>query len=208
MNTSESTEVTSRDLVSNFELFKSAINRITDEEQKNQIFKMLSSVEDRLITCPASARTEHHNCFPGGLVEHSLRVMKNSIKIAKALDVKVSADQLIVASLFHDIGKLGDEQDDYYVEQQSQWHRDKGMLYDYNPNIVYMTVPQRSVWLMSHFGIKLSKNEYLAILLNDGQYTQENKSYAMREPQLATVIHTADLFATKEEKINPKRFVG
>ena len=63
-----------------------------------------------------------------------------------------------------------------------------------------MTVPHRGVWLCQHFGLKLSQDEWLAIVLNDGQYAEENAKYKMKEPRLVDIVHIADVLSTKQEK--------
>jgi hypothetical protein len=40
----------------------------------------------------------------------------------------------------------------------------------------------------------------LAIRLNDGQYVRENEPYRNREPELALLLHWADMWASRQEK--------
>ncbi len=195
-------EISPEKIAENFEKFESLCKRLGDRSEN--VLKMVEHLGERLALCPASARIEHHSCFPGGLVDHSLRVLTTAGKLAKAHGCDFPLESLIISCLFHDLGKVGDENEDYYVVQKSDWHRDKGMLYDYNDKISYMSVPHRSVYLMQRFDIKLSSEEYLAILLNDGQYVEANKPYAMREPLLSMVVHQADAFSTMWEKTNLK----
>ena len=37
---------------------------------------MYHHLEDRMTFAPASGRNYYHNCFPGGYVDHVLRVIK------------------------------------------------------------------------------------------------------------------------------------
>lgn len=195
-------EISPEKIKENIDKFESLCKRLGDRSEN--VLKMVEHLNERLALCPASARVEHHSCFPGGLVDHSLRVLTNAGKLAKTHGCEFPLDSLIISCLFHDLGKVGDESEDYYVPQKSDWHRDKGMLYEYNENITYMSVPHRSTWLLQQFDVKLSKEEYLAILLNDGQYVEANKSYAMREPMLSMIVHQADAFSTLWEKTNLK----
>lgn len=162
---------------------------------------MLDALDMRLALCPASAKADYHNAFPGGLVEHSLRVLSNAVKYAAAFDWKVPKDSLIIAACLHDIGKVGDHENDYYVKQTDDWRVNKlGEVYTYNKEMQYMTVPQRSIFLCQHFGLKLTQDEALAITLNDGFVVDENKQYCLKEPLLAHIIMTADYVATMMEK--------
>lgn len=195
-------ELTPEKIKENFDKFEALCLKLGDRSENVQ--RMVEHLGERLALSPASARTDHHSCFPGGLVDHSLRVLQNAGRLAKVHGCDFPIDSLIISCLFHDLGKVGDETQDYYTVQKSDWHRDRGMLYEYNEALPYMSVPHRSVYLMQKFDIKLTHDEYLAILLNDGQYIAENKSYAMREPMLSMIVHQADAFSTLWEKSNLK----
>ena len=59
-------------------------------------------------------------------------------------------------------------------------HRiNRGELYTHNPKLQYMKVPDRGLWLLQHYGIKVTDKEYLGIKLTDGLYDEANKSYLM-----------------------------
>lgn len=170
-------------------------------DRVDAVRNLLDSLEERLMLCPASSKKDFHNAFPGGLVEHSLRVLSNAFKLAKSFDWELPRDSLIIGCLFHDLGKVGSDTTDYYVPQDSDWHRDKlGETYKHNKAINYMSVPLRGVWLCQHYGLKLTHDEFLSIVLNDGWVLQENKPYCLKEPLLAHVVMTADYISTMQEK--------
>ena len=191
--------LTPEDIASNFDKFRSLCERLGD--RSGPALSLVDHFAERLALCPASGRKEFHLAEPGGLVDHSLRVLSNAMKLCKAFDHSLPKESLIIGCLFHDIGKLGDLEHEYYLPQDSDWHREKlGEMYKYNKSMQYMTVPDRGVWLCQHFGLKLSQDEWLAIKLNDGQYADENAPYKMKEPRLVDIVHTADLISTKQEK--------
>ena len=163
---------------------------------------------ERLALAPASSRLEHHNAFPGGLVDHSIRVLVNARAISKALNVQLPLESLVTCALFHDLGKVGNIDEDYYLPQDSDWHKEKlGEMYKTNKKLQYMTIPHRGLYILQHFGIKLNQDEYIGIMIHDGQHCPENKPYSMQEPMLASVLMMADFSATKQEKAlqdNPK----
>jgi len=186
-------------IAANYDKYRSLVEKIGDRAEP--ALALVDALGERLALCPASARKEFHSAFPGGLVDHSLRVLGNAMKLVKAFGYDLPKDSLIIGCLFHDLGKVGDHENDYYVPQDSDWHRDKlGEMYKYNKDLQYMTVPHRGVWLCQHFGLKLSQDEWLAIVLNDGQYAEENAKYKMKEPRLVDVVHIADVLSTKQEK--------
>lgn len=191
--------LTPEDIASNFEKFRSLFEKIGDRAPA--ALAMVDHLGERLALCPASSRKEYHHAIPGGLVDHSLRVLTNAMKICKTFGYDIPRDSLIVGSLLHDLGKVGDHENDYYLPQTDSWRAEKlGETYTHNREMQYMTVPDRGVWLCAHFGLKLTQAEFLAIKLNDGQYAEENSPYKMKEPTLAVVVHMADLLATREEK--------
>ena len=162
---------------------------------------LIEALGVRLAVAPASSRRDYHSAYQGGLVEHSLRVLGNAMRIVKTFDWDVSKESLILVCLFHDIGKCGNEESDLYVPQTDSWRAEKlGEFYTHSSAIQYMTVPDRSLYLLQRFGVKLTEEEWVAIKIHDGLYMDENKAYSMKEPRLATVIHMADVIATKPEK--------
>lgn len=162
---------------------------------------MANDLGERLALAPASSRKEHHSAFPGGLVFHSLQVLGNAMRLTGAFGWKVPKESLILVCLFHDLGKVGDEKNDYYVVQTDAWRsKNLGEEYTYNKELQYMTVPDRSLYLCQKFGLQLSVEEFVAIKIHDGQYADENSVYKFKEPMLADVVHLADLIAAKQEK--------
>lgn len=198
-------EISPEEILENFNKFRSYCEKLGDRSES--ILSMIDSMGESIVLCPASGRLEYHNAFPGGLIEHSLRVLNNAAKLTKehGWTGKFSKESLIISALFHDLGKVGMPSENgwipYYIPQESEWHREKlGEIYKHNDKLPYMTVPQRSMFIMQYFGVKLSYDEYLAILLNDGWILQENKPYCLKEPPLAHVIMTADYISTFQEK--------
>ncbi len=191
--------LTPEEIESNWRKMLSLLEKLGDRSEP--ALTMVNAIGERLALCPASAKRDYHNAFAGGLVDHSLRVLGNSMRLAGAFGWKIPRDSLIIACLFHDLGKVGDHESDYYVPQTDSWRVEKlGEEYTYNKDLRYMTVPDRGIFLCQHFGLILKQDELLAIRLNDGQYAEENKAYKLKEPMLADVVHMADLISTKQEK--------
>jgi hypothetical protein len=173
------------------------------EHRVERVLEMCDKLGERFALAPASSRLEHHCAWPGGLVDHSLRVLVNASAMSKSLNVQVPKESLVISCLFHDAGKIGFEQSDtdYYLPQDSDWHREKlGEMYKVNNKIQFMTVPHRSLYLLQAFEIKLSVDEYVAIMIHDGFGLDENRKYMLKEPNLATIVSHADYIATQQEK--------
>ena len=183
----------------NYEKYEALCGEMGDRSESAQ--KMVNALANRLALCPASAKERFHAAFPGGLIEHSLNVYEIAQKLSTTMDVSLSEESLKIACLFHDLGKVGDLTDDYYLPQDNDWRRDNlGEMYTINWDMQKMPHSDRSLWLLQHFDVKLSLDEWVAIKIHDGQYADMNEYYSMSEPTLALIVHMADRLATQVEK--------
>ena len=74
------------------------------------------------------------------------------------------------------------------------------MKYKNNPDLVYMGLAPRSLFLISQH-LKLTDEEAQAILYHDGQYIDANKEVAHRECLLTLLLTFADTWqAAKNEE--------
>jgi hypothetical protein len=177
-------------IASNMETVKAMVAGWSETRRK-AVAKMLSGVVgEEFFTAPASMRTEYHNCFPGGLCDHSLRVTLNLMNLTGLwAPGRWTNETLEFVGLFHDLGKVGDGERPYY-----------NILYEANRECVYMPTSERGLFVLQKFGVTVTDEEYLAIRLNDGMYDETNKRYAMKEPDLAVLVHMADRWACAQEK--------
>ena len=162
---------------------------------------------DRYFTCPASSRTSYHEAYPGGLVEHSLIVLKYINLLVKAFDVKdkYSKEVLVTVALLHDVGKIGDSKNDYYVPEESDWHREKlGKMYDTSKKCQQSHHSRRSLFILQDCGFKLTEEEFESILYHDGQSLQNNNDINLKEYDLTLFLNWADRFSI-QYKINKEK---
>ena len=90
---------------------------------------------------------------------------------------------------------------DFYIEQTDSWKRNnRGEVYAYNNDIQYLTTPDRSVFIMQHYAVRLTADEWLAIRCNDGFVWEPNKAYCLKVSPLVYGVMTADYVATMDEK--------
>lgn len=177
-----------------------------------QLKPLYDALHDELLVAPASGRTYYHNAFPGGYLDHILRVTDTALKIAgmyKTMggEINFTKQELIFSALHHDLGKLGNpDEGPYYVEQDSDWHRKRGELYKNNENLQYMKAPERGLMLLQKYGVRITQTEWLSIKLSDGIYDEGNKSYLINyqsyamKTNLPYIIHWADHMASTVEK--------
>jgi hypothetical protein len=181
------------------------------DERSEKLVKMYDDYGDVLITAPASGKTHYHNAFPGGYIDHVMRVFDCSLDIVRMYKkmggtLGFTAQELSFAALHHDLGKLGEPHNPYYTEQDSDWHRKRGELYKINDNMQYFKVPDRALKILQSYEITLTETEWLAIKLSDGMYYEGNKAYLTNQvpfsmkTKLPYIIHWADHMATLLEK--------
>ena len=191
------TQLTVEDLESQWETYEKLCNRFSDDSLNN----LLEALGERLILCPASTRLEQVGSYPGGLIQHSLHVTANMRKLKKAYESDIQVNSILKVGLLHDLGKVGDTTNDYFVEQDSDWHREKlGQMYKYNEDLNKMSTSHRTLYLLQHFGVTLTKDEWIAIQLAQGSHFEENRFYVGHEPTLALLLQQAKQMSLHQKK--------
>ena len=205
--------LTAEQIQDNWDELMSRINTYISEPRKTKLKEFYEKYAERIMLMPAAHKKEYHNAFPGGYVEHVLRVIDASLDIHNVW-VKYGVDtttytteELVFSALNHDLGKMGDQENEAYIPQTDQWRKEKlGEDYKFNDRLEYMSVPDRGLYLLNEHGISYSKNELLAIKLHDGLYDDSNKPYLMSwmpetkpRTSLIYIIHQADLLAARVE---------
>lgn len=187
------------------EEYIAVVNKLIDrfpEPRKTLVKKMFDGpIGENYFLAPASSKEEFHSCYAGGLMVHSLNVVQNLKKLSDALcPGKFDNPTLGFVGLFHDFGKVGDGKEPMYLPNDSDWHIRRGILYKINDKCSFMPTSERGLFIFQQQGIELSRDEYLAIRLNDGPYARENEPYKMNEPDLALITHWADRWSCTQEK--------
>ena len=184
------------EILEQVKIFDSWVDQLPEKRLK-QIHVLLEGLGQRYFTAPASGAIHRHEAEPGGLLVHSLSVLKNLIALDSVFGKSIPLDSMIICGLFHDLGKIGTLDGlDMYIPVSEQWRRDKGYRYEFNKTIKDgLTHAQRSVRLLSHFGVYLSDDEYLAMLYHDGLYLDENAALKkVHDCKLAMLMHWADYY--------------
>lgn len=151
---------------------------------------------DKLASAPASTLLKLHNAFAGGLLDHILTTTNYAKKINEALpeSMQVEYKSLLKVCFLAEIGKM-----DLYLENKSEWHRKNlGKMYDFNENLVSLTVGERSAYLALVNGIFLTEQEYQAIL-NYGKPESDDQSNWHTEI-LGVILKQATKLAILDEK--------
>ena len=183
--------------------------------------EMIKHMEETYVMAPASGKTWFHNAFAGGYVDHVNRVVEYAIKQMRLYkemggEVDFTEEQLVFAALFHDLGKMGDGDQPNYIPQTDKWRQDKlSEMYTYNPELDFMLIPDRSLFILQKFGIKVNQKEWLGIRLHDGVFDKANEAYffsnvesSRQKTSIVSVLHSADFLASKVEYDMWKRAGG
>ena len=175
-------------LQQNWKTYEKLCKRLCSSSLNN----LLDVLGERMVMCPAMPRINQYGCHPGGFVQHSLDTTIMMRTLNESLGLNLPPASILKVGLLHDLGKVGDLETDYFVDQDSDWHRDKlGQHYKYNEDLQKMSVSHRTLFLLQHFGVELSADEWLAIQLAQGSHFEENRFYVGHEPSLAFVLQQA-----------------
>jgi predicted HD phosphohydrolase len=193
----------------NWKQLRDLITNTFSGERLENLNKMYDYFEDRMCLAPASGKEHYHNAMAGGYVEHVLHVTKFALELREMWErngatIDFTDEELVFATLHHDLGKVGDLDHDYYILNESEWHRkNQGKIFVHNPKLQYMTVTDRAIWLLQHFNIPMNQTEYLGLRLTDGMYEEANKGYLVTyQPEfslrsnISRICHAADTMAT------------
>ena len=197
----------------NWEIFLDNINTHITGDRKEKLIRFYKKYEERVILMPAAHKKEYHNSFPGGYVEHVNRVVRCALKqyeLWKEEGADMSTftlEELVFSAINHDLGKMGDEENESYIPQTDQWRKDKlGEDYMFNTKVAFASVPDRGLFMLQSHGLVYTFNEMLAIQTHDGLYDEANKKYLhayMPEQKPRTclpfILHQADLMASRIE---------
>jgi hypothetical protein len=206
-------ELTAKEIQQNWLQLMGFINDHVSSPRKEKLVEFYEKYSDRLVLMPAAHKKEYHNAFPGGYVDHVNRVITCALQLYD-LWAKMGADittftkeELVFSALNHDLGKMGDEENEAYIPQTDNWRKEKlGEDYMFNVKVPFASVPDRGLFLLQSHGIQYTFNEMITIQTHDGLYDEANKKYLMtympeQKPRtsLPFIVHQADLMAARIE---------
>ena len=150
--------------------------------------------ETEYLTTPASIK--YHLCRERGLLEHSVNVAENLLKIKNVLAPEISDESCVIVGLLHDLGKAGMPGEPQYLKnepspKQKAYGYPASTPYRFNKDLLYLSVPVRSLYLVAS-RFPLTEEEVQAIVYHDGQYVEDNRSVAAKEEKLTLLLQYAD----------------
>ena len=206
-------KLTAEQIQGNWDTFTSNIETHITGDRKQALLDFYNKYQERVMLMPAAHKKEYHNSFPGGYVEHVNRVVRCALKQAKLWEEEgcdmstFTTEELVFAAINHDLGKMGDEDNESYIPQTDKWRREKlGEDYMFNKQVPFSSVPDRGLFMLQSHGVIYTFNEMLAIQTHDGLYDAANEKYLKaympeQKPRtsLPFILHQADLMAARIE---------
>ncbi len=164
---------------------------------------------NEFFTAPCS--TQHHLCREGGLLEHSLNVYECMNSLANCLLGREQTDDIansiIICSLLHDVGKVGQFGKPYYVENylsktDKEGNPIRSTSKPYITNAELLNVPHeiRSLLIIDRH-IDLTEKEQFAILYHNGMYSDLKYQLNGKETPLYLLLHTADMWCSRVTEV-------
>ena len=110
-------------LENNWEEFIKELNS-TGRKGVDSLLAFLETTDAK--TCPAS--TKYHLNVEGGLIQHSINVLRYARLVNKEIETEIDDKSLIISALLHDLCKVdyyvvGEEWDKEYKEKFNQWRK-------------------------------------------------------------------------------------
>jgi hypothetical protein len=206
-------KLTAEQIQDNWNVFLGLIEEHISSPRKEKLLDFYNQYADRIMFMPAAHKKEYHNAFPGGYVEHVIRVVNCSLKqhqlwADEGVDTSTyTIEELVFDAINHDLGKMGDEENEAYIPQTDQWRKDKlGEDYTFNDKIAFASVPDRGLYLLQAHNIQYTFNEMIGIQTHDGLYDEANKKYftgftpeVKPRTSLPYILHFADMMAARIE---------
>ena len=165
-------------------------------ERKAQVLAFRDFVERETSWLTSPASTRFHLNVERGLLLHSVGVTYNALGIRDLLAPDIPDESVVIAAIFHDLGKVGYPGKPYYLPNDVQWEiTRRNMTYKVNPEATTMNLAVRSLYLISN-RVELTEDEAQAIVAHDGIYPVSggvnNLDYHHKECRLQMILHFAD----------------
>ena len=171
------------------------------QSERKGVEQLIHYLEEETDFFTAPASTKYHGACEGGLMEHSLAVYDNLLKITTLYGLTISSDSLIICALLHDLCKANF----YKRGLRNRKNSDTGIweqveVYEVNDQLP-LGHGEKSVMIAQRY-ILLSSEEMLAIRWHMGGFDDaasgvggRTLSMAMSRHPLVAALHMADLAA-------------
>ena len=171
----------------------------TNEKYGIMTKELLDFLGDNLYTAPASTRLTMAGCYPGGLLNHTIKACKYAIKVNDILPeaLKQPVPSIVKTIFLSQIGKVF-----MFCLTENEYQKKQGVMYDFCDDIVRLKVSERSVYYAMKYGVQLKEEEFQGILNLDKDDDDKQAKYF--SSLLTQIIKWGFEIATMEEKNGKK----
>lgn len=172
-----------------WEIYNTHIER--DGSERLLEWLMTTDIE----TAPASTR--FHEAYSGGLMDHSVRVWDELVRLLKAYpEVKVTAETAAICALLHDVCKLNCYKTEMRNKKDENGRWIQVPFYTFDEDFAFGGHGSKSVYLVQKH-MPLTCEEAVAINCHMGSSQGDHSVFdAFREYPLAFLLHAADMGST------------
>jgi len=188
-------------------------NGLFSEINRPDKYELYKYMEDNgFFTAPASSAQSKHGASEGGLLQHSINVTEQLLKLRDTLAPGISRESCILVGLTHDLGKAAYYSKDLYVPNMIQSKKKgEGLVrsaakpFEHNKDKETISHEYISLHIVGKF-VPLLEEEVQAILFHNGQYVPNGRDVKNNEHPLTLLLHWADYWAAFviEQDITPK----
>lgn len=171
-------------------------------QETNETYKIFTTelegfLGDDFYHCPASPSLDLYGAYPGGLLDHLLKVCKYSLYINDVLPekIKIEKEKIIKTVFLSQIGKVF-----LFKPNESEWHRTNlGKMYVYKTEgMAAMKSGERSAYYAMKYGCTLDEDQYQAIINIDKD--SDDKMAKWHSSMLSQILKQGFELALIEEK--------
>lgn len=170
------------------------IKELRDTGRKGIDNLILAMENGGFFTAPCSGK--YHLAEEGGLLKHSLNVLDCARKLNNAIG-HIDDGTLVIVTLLHDLGKMGDHGKPNYVEKLlKSGEKSAAEPFTTNKDLAYIDHEIRSVMIAERY-IELTEEEEQAILFHNGLYSIFKYEIQGKETELYMILHFSDMWASR-----------
>ena len=173
--------------------FEEIYNEYIKRDGAEELLRWLKSTD--FFAAPGSTR--FHDCYPGGLADHSVKAFNELVRLLKAYpELRVTAETAAIVTLLHDVCKANCYKVELRNKKDETGRWMQVPVYAFKEDFAYGGHGSKSVYLIQKF-MKLTDEEAVCINCHMGP---ENGNYAVNDAYraypLAFLVHTADMAST------------
>jgi hypothetical protein len=175
------------------EQLESNKKKFLETNSKYKIFtkELENFLGDNFYTAPATTTIDMYGCYPGGLLNTSLKACKYAIKINELLPENMRQETSTILKCL-------------FCPNQNEWQRKTlGKMYEFCNGLVSLRVGERSAHYATKYGVELNEEEFQTILNTDKE--SDDKMVKYHSSNLSNIIKLGFELSILEEKNGQKR---